>query len=154
MSEPFTWQTLDVIAARVAAISTANGYYTNAGAIVDREQKQLAEDTVFPRLMVFEESYSPNTSRTDAATGEQIAVVEGAIAADADSAELTAHRLRADMVRSLLGLARQNFDAIESGGVLKVEITGERDITRRPEGMAILVVQVRVKLACVERVSP
>jgi hypothetical protein len=155
VAEPLSWQTLDVIAAAMTVISIANGYHTDAGANVDREQLVIDSESTptLPRLAVVEDSWTPNASLSGAGSGDQLVLIEGAADAEAADAELAAHRLRADIVRAALGITRQAFSGLTPGGVTKIEVTGERGITRRPDGMNVLVVQVRIKLACVERAS-
>lgn len=162
MSEPITWQTLEIIQARMASITIANGFYTDAGNEIDLEDGEIREpvddvDTpspVFPRLAIFEESFAPTGSRPGAGIGTQTVVIAGIVDAAANAAEITAHRLRHDIVAAALTLRQQDFAEIRPGGVSTVTLTGERDILRQSDGMNVLVVQVRVVLTCIEQSKP
>ena len=67
MAEPFTWQTVQTIAAALAVIDGTAPFYTDAGKRIDTEIRALADTDVYPRIVVIETDFAP-TSRNKAAT--------------------------------------------------------------------------------------
>jgi hypothetical protein len=137
---------LQRLATALAAISVANGYFTNAGASVDLEGDPLSPGNAFPRIAVAEET-SEVTNSTLQSTGLAIntplkIVVEGYVALG-DEAERMAHRLKWDIACALASVTVATFDEIDGGRVAKFEIVGDRPTLRRPDGVAFIVVQVR-----------
>jgi hypothetical protein len=138
---------LQRIAAGLAVISTAAGYFTNAGAAIDLEGDPLSPGNVFPRIALAEDT-SEVTNSTLQTSGLAIStplkiVVEGYVPVGADNAEQLAHRLKWDLTCALARLTTASFDGIDGARVAKFEITGDRPTLRKPDGVAFVVVQVR-----------
>lgn len=147
MNEAPGWVILQRIAAKLAAIAVAGGYFTDAGVRVDLERINLTEADTFPRIALAEDSSTVN-AQTYSSTGvalmmPMVVLIEGYLAADDDDAERQAHRLKYDISHALTCVRASDFAGIEGAIVSKFEATGDRPTLRRPDGLSFVVVQVR-----------
>jgi hypothetical protein len=154
MSDAPGWSILQIVATRLAAISVANGYYTEAGATVDTERVALDEADTFPRIALAEETMSTLAQTTAAINSAMVLCAEGYIPVGVDDAEYQAHRLKADITRALGRIKSSDFEGIENVRVTLFEVKGDRPTLRSPEGVAFIVVQVRATVTFAEYIPP
>ena len=150
VADPFTWQTIGVIAGALAVIDGAAPYFTDAGKRIDTEVRALADADVYPRIVVIETEFAPISRNKAATIGEQTILVEGVIPASKRDAEQTAHRLRADLLRALGRITASTFATLPPtvGIVNTFDIGPDCAIKRRVDGLDFTAAQVSVKLTC------
>lgn len=152
MADPLTWQVVGVIAAALSPINGTSPYHTTMGARVDTELRQYTDADTFPRVAVAETDYDIKSRTTSAISAEQVVVCEAYVVAKRSSSEKLAHKARADLVRALARIPSTAFADIPAsvGVVNSFEIGPDCKILRRVDGLDFVVVQVAVKVFCIE----
>lgn len=150
MADPFTLSTVKVMADLAREVRIANGFYTDAGADVSTELKELTTESSAPRIFALEGDFVRTGKSQTGISGDQTIVYEGYIPARKADAEEIAHQLRADLLRVVCRVPASAFAAIPSalGIVSKYDIGEDCAIKRRVDGVEFVVVQVSTKLSC------
>lgn len=150
MADPITWRILQTLGGRLQRITKAAGYHTDAGNQVQYEHREFSEDDTFPQIVVVLEEAPIDTSVGSSAYGSTLTVVaEAYVHVSLSDAQYLAHGVMEDISRAWAGMTRDELQ-----DVTRFELTGERTILQRPEGLAYVVVQVRAQALYHARVTP
>lgn len=153
--EPLTWRVIEAVAAMLAKIKVADGYYTDLGttpALTSRDQVSGNERAPFAAVLAGEMSTNEEaTGRSRSrVVGEMELVVEYAVpVAATQNAERQAHRGRADIVRALCDGMR-NLPL----GVNELQITGSRIDAAPQSGTHIIIAQLALRAKLSELSMP
>jgi hypothetical protein len=152
MSVPISWLAVQRIAALLATITVANGYYTDLGANAARinvDGSQVIDDQSSPWLVVSTESLAVDESGSgkNMLSSQMDVLVECLVPVASGNASELAHRARADIVRALRAGA---LGAVEGIGKFTV---GEASIDSGNTGIGtqVVVASVSVTARIVER---
>lgn len=135
-----------VIVARLATIRTAAGYATQAGATVYRGRRHVPEEAM-PCLTLIEGDDNVIERNENQASIVLPFTIEGHIACDPDHPNDAAHRLIADIKRSVFG------GDPRLGGLAKDTFYTGRIISPRVDGVTAVVVAVSLEVRMVETVD-
>ncbi|WP_447940100.1 hypothetical protein [Pseudoxanthomonas mexicana] len=145
---------LQVLRARIAGITIANGYRTDLGAgviLTDRSELTL-ESQESVTLIVAGDIEDIEASSSDRIKNSDMDVTfECAIRFDSENTELVAHRARADIVRALAQpLSRDETQCFRS-----IALTGSRFAQDADEkGIPFTLAQVTARAGLTERFAP
>lgn len=154
MAEPITWEALQVIKARVAAIRIAGGYFTDLGAgeiLTDRSRLKLEGQPSVMLIVAGDIEASAAGSNERIKNSDMDVTLEYAIQFESENPELLAHRARADIVRALA----QPLTRAELQCLRLIEITGSRFGQDADEkGIPFTLAQVTARAGLTERHAP
>ena len=154
MAEPITWEALQFIKARVAAIRTADGYFTDLGAgeiLTDRSRLKLEGQSAVMLIVAGDIEANATGSNERIKNSDMDVTLEYAIQFESENPELLAHRARADIVRALAQpLSRGELQCLRL-----IEITGSRFAQDADEkGLPFTLAQVTARAGLTERHAP
>lgn len=121
MSDPIAQQILEAVATRLEAITTANGYNTNAGADVElgRMRYNGNELNSNPVLCVYDVEDSPieGTEFTEETLMLNLSIAVDAFAkrASGDTIHETAHKITADVKKAVLQVDDKRLNGLSLG---------------------------------------
>lgn len=147
MTEPISWQALVAVQGFLQRIKSSDGYFTDAGNQVDLEPFQIDGESTASSLRVVEDDTDAFEDGRDVRTGEINILIECYIPVTDDNAQLQAHRIRADVVKSIPTRSRDLPPNIHT-----VSVTGRR-IFQRPNGFPFVVTQVSLRVGLIETAS-
>lgn len=140
MADPITWQILTTIGNKLADITPANGYHTDAGSRIQYEHEEFGADDTYPQIVVTLEEPAIDEAKSNGYRSTLTIVAEAYIHITLADAQLKAHQVMEDITRAWARLKRSDLSGIE---IRQFELAGERRILQRPEGLDFIVVQVR-----------
>lgn len=152
MAEPLTWLALEALKTMLASIKIVNGYHTDLGlAPVYLDRSQNADNnTAFTAILAGEIPTNPDLSNRNILASNMDLTVEYCIPPAAGvSAELLAHRGRADLLRVLMSDLRG-----KPHGFGALTITGSRIVSAVEPGSSLVIAQVSARAALSESKTP
>ncbi|KFN42339.1 hypothetical protein [Arenimonas oryziterrae] len=147
MAEPISWQAIEGIVALLAMIRTANGYFTDIGALAETEPFQ-GEETE-PNLAVLATAFEPKEGKSsNRLRREDMQVtIEFSVPITEKGAQQLAHRGLYD-IRKALGYTGRNLPNSTFG----LTVTSAQ-ILPRPDGASSTVAQVVARIGLEERLA-
>lgn len=136
----------DLLAARLAQISIANGYQTDIGARVMLGRRRLDESHV-PCAILVEGDDTLKSEQRDRVLLEVVYMLEGHSACDPDNPNVTAHKIVADLKKSIW-----SGDATFGSRVKNLRYLG-RQIQPREDGQATVAAGIEISLEFTEQLS-
>jgi hypothetical protein len=127
------------IAARLAEITTANGYATDIGLKVLRGRTRL-DPSELPCVVIVEGDDEVQDNTEIRVKLKQRYAFEGHMACDPDHPNDTAHLIIADLKRAIFGGDRSFNGLVRKGGL---EYVGRR-ISTREDGQAIIAASIEI----------
>ncbi|MGN6518764.1 MAG: hypothetical protein ACTHK2_04985 [Dokdonella sp.] len=151
MSEPLSWQALQDVGTLLDAISVDAGYHTDLGTAkryFDRSQKY---DAAEPFVVVVADDIRTReaSSGKRQLASDMTIVVQYAIPFGTESAELVAHRGRADIVRCLLTNLRG-----KALGFTEIVVTSSSITDAPADGSNLVIAQVEARASLSETPLP
>lgn len=134
--------------ARLAEIRTANGYETDAGALVYRGRRRL-DPSKMPCCVIIEMPDSVRDQQPRRAALSAVFVLEGHAQCDPDNPNDVGHQLVADIKRAVFRAPLQYADGKP---VLSVDYV-KRTIAPREDGLAVVSAGVEIKVDYVEQLG-
>jgi hypothetical protein len=151
MSDPITWLALQAIAARLALIRIADGYYTDLGAapiLLDRSQSVGNVTATYVIAGDMPTDLQSSSKRT--AIGSMDVTIQYQIAVTpAGQPEREAHRARADIVRALATAFRGEAEGVTTVSLRSASITSAVE-----PGTSLIIAQVSCVAGLVETRAP
>lgn len=142
MAESRSWAIITALVAQLATITVANGYLTDAGLNIWTTDAQRPETEALG-IMVYSESITgpgPDRERPLKGVRDITLLLEAAIGADQDNAQQQIHNLAEDIEVCMAAYAKQYLQNRPTDAMHVADIA----ILDRPEGMAVIAMQVRI----------
>ena len=142
---------LDRIAAKLAAIRVADGWFTDAGAHVDLERIDYNEegDWPMPRICLVEDSRTVTAQSGGALNNSMDIVAEGYVRINSARPERLALRLKHDLTHGLASVRASDLQDIAGAAVTKVEVAGDFPTLRPSEPSLYVIAQARITVTFV-----
>ena len=141
---------LDRIAAKLAAITVAGGWLTDAGAHVDLDRIDYNEgDWPMPRICLVEDSRTVTAQSGGALNNTMDVVAEGYVRIESAQPERLALRLKHDLAHGLAGVRASDLQGIAGAAVTKVDVVGDFPTLRPSEPSLYVIVQARITVTFV-----
>jgi hypothetical protein len=145
--DPKTLQVMDALCAKLATISSDNGYYSDvAGASI--EPTSLDNQDAYPQVIVEEESDEITDSTALALQNSMVLRVAGFVSPSSSKTPARdAYKLRADMTNLLRTVKSSDFlDGSGKQLITSYQVIGKRDIGFSPRNPSLFEVAVRVSI--------
>lgn len=154
LREPVSWLAIELIEARLRAVTRDAGYHTDLGlgtVSTDPAEKASAGSAMHTLIDAGDFTEKPESSGKRTKVSDMDVTIEVIVPwSETESAARLAHRARADVVRALSGGVR----AAEEG-IRKLEITGSGfALGITADGAAAVIAQVTARAGLAESTTP